>query len=101
MANSKIKGLRWCMIGLLMLGSIINYLTRSTLSVAVAVSPLLADLHITKQEYSWITTAFQVTLMFQPFCGYVFDTIGLRLGMFIFAIAWSLISMTHGLVHNW
>ena len=33
------------MIGLLMLGSIINYLTRSTL--AVAAPTLLTDLHIT------------------------------------------------------
>ena len=31
-----IKGLRWWMMGLLMLGAIINYLTRSTLAVASA-----------------------------------------------------------------
>lgn len=31
---AKIRGLRWWMIGLNMLGSIINYLTRSTLAVA-------------------------------------------------------------------
>ncbi|HXS69421.1 MAG TPA: hypothetical protein VN761_11290, partial [Candidatus Polarisedimenticolia bacterium] len=30
----KIKGLRWWIIGLLMLGSIVNYLTRSSLAVA-------------------------------------------------------------------
>jgi sugar phosphate permease len=41
---SKIRGLRWWMIGLIMLGSIINYLTRSTLSVAAPT--LLKDLNI-------------------------------------------------------
>lgn len=89
------------MIGLLMLGSIINYLTRSTLSVSVAVSPLLRDLSIGEKEYSWITTAFQLTLMLQPVCGYVFDVIGLRLGMMVFAITWSLTNMAHGLAHSW
>jgi ACS family hexuronate transporter-like MFS transporter len=46
----KIRGLRWWMIGLIMLGSVINYLTRSTL--AVAAPTVLQDLHITTQQYS-------------------------------------------------
>ena len=33
MSLSKIKGIRWWMIGLIMLGAVINYLTRSTLAV--------------------------------------------------------------------
>lgn len=87
------------MIGLIMLGSIINYLTRSTLSVAAPV--LLQDLHITERQYSWITGAFQGTIMLQPICGYVLDVIGLKSGFALFAIAWSLISMAHGLAHSW
>ena len=63
----KIKNLRWWMIGLIMLGAVINYLTRSTL--AVAAPTLLKDLHITTQEYSWITGAFKGTIMLrgEPF----------------------------------
>jgi ACS family hexuronate transporter-like MFS transporter len=38
------------MIGLIMLSSIANYLTRSTL--AVAAPTVLADLHITEKQYS-------------------------------------------------
>lgn len=87
------------MIGLLMLGSIINYLTRSTL--AVAAPAVLADLHISAQEYSWILNAFQGTIMLQPLCGYVLDVLGLKMGFAIFAIAWSLVSMAHGLARNW
>jgi ACS family hexuronate transporter-like MFS transporter len=87
------------MISLLMLGSIVNYLTRSTLAVA---APTLQDtLHITEQEYSWILNTFQSALLFQPLCGYVMDAIGLKLAFGIFALAWSLISMAHGFAGSW
>jgi ACS family hexuronate transporter-like MFS transporter len=96
----KIRGLRWWMISLIMLGAILNYLTRSTLSVAYA-STLGHDLHITKQQYSWILTTFQFAIMLQPLCGYFLDLLGLKLGFAIFAIVWSLVNMAHGLAHNW
>ena len=95
----KITGLRWWIIGLLMFGSIINYLTRS--SLAVAAPTLMKDLGITAQQYSWVVGAFQGAIMCQPICGYVLDVLGLKAGFAIFAIAWSLISMAHGLAHTW
>ena len=87
------------MMGLLMLGSIVNYLTRS--SLAVAAPSVLTDLDITTQQYSWIVSAFQSAIMLQPLCGYVMDTVGLKLGFAIFAIAWSFICMAHGLAGSW
>ena len=39
--------------------------------------------------------------MLQPICGYVLDTIGLKLGFAIFATAWSFISMAHALAGSW
>src|SRR5678810_757831 len=87
------------MMGLLMLGSVINYLTRATL--AVAAPTVLKDLDITTQQYSWILSAFQFAIMLQPLCGYVMDSVGLKLGFAIFAIAWSFISMAHGLASSW
>ncbi len=95
----KIKGLRWWIIGLIMLGSTLNYLTRSTL--AVAAPTILQDLHITERQYSWVVGAFQGAIMLQPVCGYILDIIGLRLGFALFAVAWSLVSMAHGLAHSW
>ena len=95
----KIRGLRWWMIGLIMLGSIVNYLTRSTL--AVAAPTMLVALHITARQYSWIVGGFQIAIMAQPICGYVLDVLGLKLGFAIFAIAWSLVNMAHGLAHSW
>ena len=67
----------------------------------VAAPTLLADLHISAQEYSWIVGAFQGAIMLQPICGYVMDVIGLKLGFAIFAVAWSFISMAHGLAGSW
>ncbi|QOY88792.1 MFS transporter [Paludibaculum fermentans] len=95
----KIKALRWWMIGLIMLGSVINYLTRSTL--AVAAPTLLQELHISAKEYSWMVGAFQGAIMAQPLCGYVLDVLGLKMGFAIFAVTWSLVNMAHSLAGSW
>jgi ACS family hexuronate transporter-like MFS transporter len=96
---TRLWGLRWWMMGLLMVGSTVNYLTRSTLSVASA--NILKDLHIGEQQYSWIVSGFQGAIMLQPICGFVMDTIGLKIGFAIFATAWSFICMAHGFAGNW
>lgn len=96
---TKIRGLRWWMIGLIMLGSIVNYLTRSTL--AVAAPTLLRDLHITERQYSWILGAFQAAIMSQPVSGYLLDVLGLKTGLAIFVIAWAATSMAHALANSW
>jgi MFS transporter, ACS family, hexuronate transporter len=95
----KIYGLRWWIIALVALGGILNYLTRNTLSVAAPT--ILADLHISDREYSWIVNAFQGTIMLQPIAGYVLDVVGLKYGAALFCLAWSLICMAHGLATSW
>ncbi|MEP6732621.1 MAG: MFS transporter [bacterium] len=95
----KVGGLRWWIIALVMLGAILNYLTRSTL--AVAAPTILRDLRITTQQYSWILAAFQIAIMLQPLCGYALDVLGLKRGFAIFVTAWSLVSMAHGVAHSW
>ena len=94
-----VRGLRWWMMGLLMAGAVINYLTRSAL--AVAAPNVLHDLGISTRQYSWILSGFQIAIMFQPICGYVMDTIGLKAGFALFATAWSFICMAHGFAGSW
>ena len=65
------------MIGLVMLGALLNYLTRSTLGVAAPT--LLVDLNISEREYSWIVGTFTAFIMAQPICGYVLDVLGLKI----------------------
>lgn len=95
----KLWGLRWWIIGLIMLGSVMNYLTRG--SLAVAAPTLFTELNISSQQYSWIVGAFQATYILQPIAGYVLDVIGLKIGFALFAAAWAIINMAHGLAGSW
>ena len=101
MSRRPVRGLRWWIIGLVMLGTILNYLTRSTLSVAVATSSLMGDLGVDAEHYSWVTGAFQLGIMLQPVAGYLLDVIGLKTGLALFALAWGIFTMGHALAVNW
>jgi len=99
MSSRRVFGLRWITISLIMLGAIINYLTRNTL--AIAAPTMLEDLGIGELEYSYVILAFQLAIATQPVVGYILDTLGMRTGMVIFSVVWSISSMLHGFVHNW
>lgn len=92
-------GIRWLTIGLIMLGAMVNFLSRQTLSVAAPT--VIANLHITTEQYGWITAAFQGTIMLQPVVGYIIDVLGVKTGFALFAFAWSAICMAHGFATNW
>lgn len=94
-----LHALRWWIIGLVMLGAMLNYLTRSVMGVAAPT--MLAELHISERQYGWITAAFQGGIILQPIVGYVLDSVGLRYGLALFAGAWSVISMAHGFASTW
>jgi MFS transporter, ACS family, hexuronate transporter len=92
-------GLRWLTIALIMLGATVNFLSRQTLSIAAPT--VIANLHITTQQYGWITSAFQGGIMLQPVVGYVIDVLGVKWGFALFAFLWSVICMAHGLADSW
>jgi len=95
-----IKGLRWWIIVLVCLGTIMNYLARNSLGV---LAPELKHvLNLSTQQYSYVVGAFQIgyTIM-QPVCGIVVDLIGLRLGFALFAVLWSASGVLHGLATGW
>jgi ACS family hexuronate transporter-like MFS transporter len=92
-------GIRWLTIGLIMLGALVNFLSRQTLSIAA--QTVITSLHITTQQYGWITSAFQGGIMLQPAVGYVIDILGVKTGFALFAFLWSVICMAHGLATNW
>jgi ACS family hexuronate transporter-like MFS transporter len=95
----RFMGLRWLTIGLIMLGALVNFLSRQTLSIAAPT--VITNLHITTQQYGWITSAFQGGIMLQPVVGYVIDILGVKSGFALFAFLWSVICMAHGLATNW
>ena len=91
----RFMGLRWFTIALIMLGAMVNFLSRQTLSIAAPT--VIQDLHITTQQYGWITSAFQGGIMLQPVVGYVIDVLGVKTGFALFAFLWSVICAAHGL----
>ena len=96
----KISGLRWWIIGLLTLGTITNYLARSSLSVAAPT--VMQQPHITTFQYGWITGAF--LFMYPtgaPIMGYLMDRVGMRIGFLICGVGWALICMAHGFASGW
>ena len=95
-----VKGLRWWIIVLICIGTIMNYLARNSLGVLAP--ELKHALNFSTQQYSYIVGAFQVgyTIM-QPVCGIVVDLIGLRLGFALFAALWSATGMLHGFATGW
>ena len=92
--------LRWWIIGLVTLGTVLNYLARSTLSVAAPT--LKEEFSMSTEEYSWVVLAFQASYtVMQTVAGSVLDAVGTRLGFFLFAIGWGLANMAHGLATGW
>lgn len=88
--------LRWWIIGLLTLGTVLNYLARATLSVAAPT--LTAQFRMTTEQYSWVVLAFQASYtVMQTVAGAVLDALGTRLGFFLFALGWALANMAHAL----
>jgi len=92
--------LRWWIIGLVTLGTILNYLARSSLAVAAPTLKHVFDM--STQQYSWVVAAFQAayTIM-QPVAGYILDVLGVRLGFALFAVGWSLSNGAHAFATGW
>lgn len=95
-----VRGLRWWIVLLVGLGTVLNYLSRSTLSVAAP--ELMRSLGMTTREYSYVVAAFQAAYsVAQPFAGYVLDVIGLRIGFAVFAAAWSAANLSVSFAGQW
>jgi len=90
---------RWAITCLFVGAMILNYLARSVLGVAAPV--ILAEQAISSEQYSWITSAFQIGVMFQPLAGFLLDGAGLRIGFALCLAVWSLITMGHVLAKGW
>jgi ACS family hexuronate transporter-like MFS transporter len=90
----KIRGLRWYIAIMLMLVTTINYLDRTSLSIA---GPTLKDkLHINVQQFAFIIMCFQFSYgLMQPVMGRVMDWLGIKRGFSLAAIWWSIANMLH------
>ena len=93
-------GTRWWIISLVTIGTVLNYLARSSLSVAAPT--LKGTFAMTTQQYSWVVASFQAAYtVMQPIAGYLLDLMGLRLGFAVFAIGWSVANCCHAFAAGW
>ena len=82
------NNLRWFVIGLIALATVINYIDRNALAVMwPAVSQ---DIGADKADYALLVTIFMVAYAFgQALFGRLFDVVGTRLGFAISIVVWS------------
>lgn len=100
--NKKVGGLRWWVIGLIALATVINYIDRQALGVLWP--DIAADLYPNessdgrKEIYAWITSTFIFFYaMGQTLFGKIFDWIGTRLGFALSIGVWSIATALHAL----
>jgi ACS family hexuronate transporter-like MFS transporter len=92
--------MRWWIVALVSLGTIVNYLSRNTLGILAPV--LKTELGLTTEQYSYVVGAFQAAYtVMQPVCGYILDSLGLKLGFTLFALLWSAASCAHIFAGGW
>lgn len=90
----KLRGLRWWIISLVFLATLINYIDRLTISVLAPV--ITRDLGLTNTEFGGIVTWFLLAYTIsQGVSGKVYDRIGTRLGFTFSIIIWSVAAMAH------
>ncbi len=86
--------LRWLIIALIAVATVINYIDRNAL--AVMWPEISKDIGATKEDYALLVTVFMVFYATGQFLfGRLFDAIGVRLGFAVSIAAWSLSIALH------
>ncbi|WP_163397725.1 MFS transporter [Flavobacterium fluviatile] len=101
----KVKGLRWFIIGLIFLATVINYIDRSALAIMWGnenvEGSISQSLRLTKSDYGNILNIFMVFYAFgQLFSGKLFDKVGTRIGYVLSIGIWGLSSFLHSTVRG-
>lgn len=101
----KFKGLRWWIIGLIFLATVINYIDRAALSImwggADVEGSVAQSLNLTKEHYSYILNVFMVFYAIgQLVSGKVFDKVGTRIGYVLSIGIWGLSTLLHSVARG-
>ncbi|CAH6336477.1 MULTISPECIES: MFS transporter [Erwiniaceae] len=94
-----VKGLRWFIIGLIAVATVINYIDRNALAVMwPAVSK---DIGADKADYAMLVTMFLIAYAVgQSLFGRILDVVGTRLGFVVSIGIWSLSIAAHAAVRS-
>lgn len=90
----KVRGLRWLVISLVFLATVINYVDRQTVSVLK--TSISHDLGLSNAHYAAIQNCFLVLYgVSQMLSGRLYDAIGTRLGFTLSIVVWSGAAIAH------
>src|SRR5436309_14329177 len=93
-AGFKLRGLRWWIISLIFLATLINYIDRLTISVLAPV--ITHDLGLTNTEFGSILTWFLLAYTIsQGLSGKLYDRIGTKRGFVCSIVLWSIAAIAH------
>lgn len=97
---SFVPRLRWKMLALMLVGTIIIYIDRNVLGVLAPI--LKEELKFTTEQYSYVVSAFQIVYAFsQPVAGYLTDLVGPRIGYAVAALVWGSAAALHAASTGW
>ena len=90
---------RWRILALLFFATTINYLDRIVFSVLIPV--IREEMHITDQDYGWLTGAFTgaYTIGFLA-AGKFIDRFGTRIGYAVSIVWWSIAAILHAVART-
>lgn len=95
----KMKGLRWWIIGLIFIATVINYVDRT--AFALLWPQMGEDLGMDKSDYAFLLNVFMATYAVSKFLsGRLYDKIGTRIGFTLSIVVWSLAAAFHAIARG-
>jgi len=95
----KVKGLRWLVVSLVALATVINYVDRNALGVMWP--GISEELGLGKDDYAMIISIFMIGYALgQTMFGKIFDAIGTRFGFVLAIVVWSVAVAAHAVVRT-
>ncbi len=95
----QLKGLRWWIIGLIFIATVINYIDRT--AFALLWPQMGEDLGMDKTDYALMLNIFMITYAASKFLsGRLYDKIGTRIGFVISIVVWSLAAAFHAMARG-
>ncbi|RMG79772.1 MAG: MFS transporter [Bacteroidetes bacterium] len=99
----KLKGLRWWIVTLVAIATVINYIDRNALGIMwPEIWPDIGlDEESAKNAYAGISTFFLIAYAISKgLFGRIFDIVGTRIGFVLSIVIWSLSAMAHAISHS-
>lgn len=95
----KLKGLRWWIIGLIFIATVINYIDRT--AFALLWPEMGKDLGMDNSDYALMLNIFMFTYAASKFIsGRLYDQIGTRIGFVVSIVVWSAAAAFHALARG-